>query len=73
MTDVCVKSFPEFRYVNSMSYEDNYYRWKDMLDNEYKWYGLPYKSSSEARSEFRKQWGYKYTQKVVNFRVQSSA
>ena len=63
MSEATVVPFPTFRYIDTMSYEDNYYRWKNMLDDEYKWGNEPYMSDTEGRSLFRKQWGYKYFQK----------
>lgn len=60
-----IKAFPEFKYIDTMSYQDNYYRWKDMNDAEQKWYGDKCLSGQEAEGIFRKQWGYKYTQKTI--------
>ncbi len=56
--------FPKFNYIDTMSYEDNYYRWKNMLDAEYKWANEKYLSDKEGRSQFRKQWGYKFFQRT---------
>lgn len=61
-----IKAFPEFRYIDTMSYQENYYRWKDMNDAEHKWYGDKCLCSQEAEGIFRKQWGWKYTQKAVS-------
>lgn len=64
-TSEAVMPFPEFRYIDTMSYNDNYVRWKDMLDNEYKWANEKYLNDEQGKNLFRKQWGYKYLQKVV--------
>ena len=64
MSEATVVPFPTFRYIDTMSYEDNYYRWKNMLDDEYKWGGEPYISDTEGRNLFRKQWGYKFFQRT---------
>ena len=60
-----VDTFPVFRYIDTMSYNENYYRWKDMCDYEHKCCGDDYLSDEEGRKVFRKQYGYKYTQKTI--------
>ena len=60
-----ISAFPQFRYIDTMTYEENYYRWKDMCDYEHKCCGDDYLNDQEGRRIFRKQYGYKYTQKIV--------
>lgn len=58
-SDFKLQPYPEFEYVDSIDYENNYYKWKDMSDYEAKSDNrVPY-SDKEGRSVFRKMWGYK--------------
>ena len=54
-----VESYPEFEYNDALSYEDNFWRWRDMSDYERKCVNLPYYNRGEAVAKFQQMWGFK--------------
>lgn len=54
-----IASYPEFEYNDKISYEDNFWRWRDMSDYERKCVSLPYYNKDEAIAKFQQLWGYK--------------
>tara|TARA_R100001460_G_scaffold28889_1_gene57591 strand:- start:1378 stop:1578 length:201 start_codon:yes stop_codon:yes gene_type:complete len=54
-----VESYPEFEYNDALSYEDNFWRWRDMADYEAKSCNQPYYNRDEAVAKFQQMWGYK--------------
>ena len=54
-----ISTYPEFEYCDTQSYEDNYYKWKDMSDYEAKCEARPVYTEEEGKSVFRKMYGYK--------------
>ena len=61
-----MNNFPEFEYNDKITYEMNYYVWRDMSDTELKSCGQPVYNSIQAQSIFRKLWGWKSTQKALS-------
>tara|TARA_Y100001972_G_C7472286_1_gene240426 strand:- start:77 stop:277 length:201 start_codon:yes stop_codon:yes gene_type:complete len=59
MNTETVESYPEFEYNDTMSYENNFWRWRDMADYEAKCSNQPYYTEEEAKKIFQQQWGYK--------------
>lgn len=59
MNTETVESYPEFEYNDDMSYENNFWRWRDMADYEAKCSNQPYYTEQEAKKIFQQQWGYK--------------
>ena len=54
-----IASYPEFEYNDTISYEDNFWRWRDMADYEAKCDQRPYYTIDEAKAKFQQLWGYK--------------
>jgi len=54
-----VHPYPEFHYSDTQSYDENYYKWKDMSDYEAKQECRNPYTEDEGKSIFRKMWGYK--------------
>ena len=54
-----IASYPEFNYNDKISYEDNFWRWRDMADYEAKACNQPYYNRGEAVAKFQQMWGFK--------------
>lgn len=50
--------YPEFKYDVRKSYEENYWKWKDMSDYEAKCECRKYYTEEEGKDIFRKMYGY---------------
>ena len=58
MTNPSIMPYPEFVYDERQDFEYNFWKWRDMADNEPKSENRPYYTDTEAKAIFQQQYGH---------------
>jgi hypothetical protein len=58
MTNPSILPYPEFVYDERQDFEYNFWKWRDMADNEAKQENRTYYSDTEAKAIFQQQYGH---------------
>ena len=58
MNDPAIMPYPEFIYDERQDFQYNFWKWRDMADNEAKSENRPYYSDEQAKALFQQQYGH---------------
>ena len=58
MNDQAIMPYPEFIYDERQDFQYNFWKWRDMADNEAKAENRPYYTDTEAKALFQQQYGH---------------
>ena len=58
MTNPSIMPYPEFVYDERQDFEYNFWKWRDMADNEAKQENRPRYTETEAKTIFQQQYGH---------------
>lgn len=58
MTNPAIMPYPQFIYDERQDFKYNFWKWRDMADNEAKAENRPYYTDAEAKAIFQQQYGH---------------